>query len=48
MCGYLDDGDNVGGCLSKLGGVYIKMGQVVALGLFVNNAGPLSDSMDAS
>lgn len=48
MLSYLDDGDDVGCGFSKLGGVDIKVGQVVSLGLFVDEARPFSDSMNAS
>ncbi len=48
MLSYLDDGDDVGCGFSKLGGVNIKVGQVVSLGLFMNEARPLSNSMNAS
>ena len=48
MLHYLDDRDNVGRSLFKFGQVDIKMGQLIFLGFFMNETGPVSDSMDAS
>lgn len=45
---YLDYGHDVGCGLGEFGEVDIKMGQLISLGLVMNESRSLSDGMDAS